>query len=538
MISAVSTWSDPPPQPSFGDRSKPASHLPPAEDWLWGTSLVLAVVLSAAFAATRSATIGAFVTASIAICATLITWLWTAWLERRSNRVATWRLMAACLAVLGAAQLASAVTVIDDRRITVLPAWIDLLRIAGAALGIAAIEPMIRRRRNQDTADWVLPGSAVIAAASSLVFLIIFRLATSKDLSHSSIDWLIAWAIVAVPLAASLLWWSAVLRPRPDWEFRSLRLAFGWLCLTVAMSGFALDRLLRENLVGPRTSWASLPAAALLATSALGILQHRLNGTFSWFGLTTNANSDPGLDYRHWLRTMVPYLAFAIAVTVAIDQILDWTGPRSAVIVTVISVFAATILVRQTRTQISNARAAKRLELARLELATQANIDPVTGLPNRRALDDRLAEEVERALRYKQPLSLCFIDLDHFKQVNDDHGHSAGDSALRQVGSLLRRTARGIDFVGRFGGEEFVVLVPGTWSEDAATLGERLRRAVAECSFTLTHDRPARLTISIGIAGLPEHAQDAGSLNDCADKALYTAKRSGRNQVVLYEPGT
>jgi diguanylate cyclase (GGDEF)-like protein len=200
-------------------------------------------------------------------------------------------------------------------------------------------------------------------------------------------------------------------------------------------------------------------------------------------------------------------------------------------------VFAALILLRQTLAQTNSARAAKQLEQARLELATRANIDPVTGLPNRRALDDRLAEEVERAQRYRQPLSLCFIDLDRFKQINDDHGHAAGDAALRQVGSLLRRTARGIDFVGRFGGEEFVVLVPGTWSVDAATLGERLCRAVAETSFDLTDDQTIRLTISIGIAGLPEHAQDAGSLNECADKALYTAKRSGRNQVVLYEPG-
>jgi diguanylate cyclase (GGDEF)-like protein len=225
------------------------------------------------------------------------------------------------------------------------------------------------------------------------------------------------------------------------------------------------------------------------------------------------------------------------AVSVAVGQLADSKGWETAIIAGGALLVAMYFLVEQLATQSRNARAAKRLEQTRLELATQASVDPVTGLPNRRALDDRLAEEVERALRYKQPLSLCFIDLDHFKSVNDGHGHAAGDAALAQVGSILRRTARGIDFVGRFGGEEFVVLVPGTWSEDAATLGERLRRAVAESTFNLEGNQPVRLTISIGIAGLPEHALDAQTLNEHADKALYVAKRSGRNQVVLFEPG-
>jgi diguanylate cyclase (GGDEF)-like protein len=218
-------------------------------------------------------------------------------------------------------------------------------------------------------------------------------------------------------------------------------------------------------------------------------------------------------------------------------QLVNPKGWQSAIIAGIALLVAMRVLVDQVVTQTRNRRAAKRLEQARLELATQASVDPVTGLPNRRALDDRLAEEVERALRYKQPLSLCFIDLDHFKNVNDEHGHAAGDAALAQVGAILRRTARGIDFVGRFGGEEFVVLVPGTWSEDAATLGERLRRAVAESTFDLGGNRSVRLTISVGIAGLPEHASDGHALNGYADKALYAAKRAGRNQVVLFDPG-
>jgi two-component system cell cycle response regulator len=236
------------------------------------------------------------------------------------------------------------------------------------------------------------------------------------------------------------------------------------------------------------------------------------------------------------LREVAPYVVIVAAATIAVRQLSDSSGWVRAIVAGVALLVAVGIVVRQVIMQTGQARAARQLEQARLDLATRANVDPVTGLPNRRALDDRLAEEVERALRYKQPLSLCFIDLDHFKNVNDDRGHAAGDAALRQVGAVLRRTARSIDFVGRYGGEEFVVLVPGTWSEDAATLGERLRRAVAESSFDLADNRPLRLTISVGVAGLPEHALDAGSLNDSADKALYGAKRSGRNRVILYDP--
>lgn len=534
-MSVVSTWSDPPPQPSAGDTGKPVSVIASAEDWLLGTLLVVAVVLGAAVDATQSATIAAFVTASLAVCASFVPWLWTAWLERRSDLVVPWRLMAACLGVFGAAELASAITAIGGRDLRLMPVWPDLLRLLAAALGIGATVAMVRRRRQSERIDRLLVGSGA-AAALSIFVLIALRLGSAKAAAPSPVDWLIAWAAMSVPLATTLIWCSALPWQRSDGEVSCISLAAGWLCLTAVMSGHALDRMRGDVLFSPRTSWAALSAGAFLGTVALGILRHRPSGNVSWLDRLINPSAEAGRGNRNWLRTVVPYLAFATAVTFAIDQAFAFKGPRSLIIVSVSSVFAAAILVRQTRVQVTNARAARRLELARLELATQANLDPVTGLPNRRALDDRLAEEVERAIRYKQPLSLCFIDLDHFKQVNDDHGHPAGDAALREVGALLRRTARGIDFVARFGGEEFVVLVPGTWSEDAATLGERLRRSVAEHTFRLAEDRPARLTISVGVAGLPEHAHDAASLSDRADRALYTAKRLGRDRVVLFEP--
>src|SRR5205085_2686434 len=124
--------------------------------------------------------------ASFATCAALVPWLWTAWLERRFDRVATWRLMTVGLGFVGAAQLSASVTVIDRRHVGAWPAWIDLLGIAGATLGLVAAEAMIRRHRRRGTVDWTIPGSCVVAAAAGLLILTVIRVASSRDLSHSS----------------------------------------------------------------------------------------------------------------------------------------------------------------------------------------------------------------------------------------------------------------------------------------------------------------------------------------------------------------
>ncbi|MER3438296.1 MAG: hypothetical protein C4346_12325, partial [Chloroflexota bacterium] len=121
------------------------------------------------------------------------------------------------------------------------------------------------------------------------------------------------------------------------------------------------------------------------------------------------------------------------------------------------------------------------------------------------------------------------VDIDRFKSINDSHGHQAGDLVLREVGNLLRRSARAVDFVGRYGGEEFVIVLPETWSDDAMVMAERTRRLVHGHRFTLPNGEAIRLSVSIGVAGLP-------TLLERADRALYAAKAGGRNRVVLYEP--
>jgi len=172
------------------------------------------------------------------------------------------------------------------------------------------------------------------------------------------------------------------------------------------------------------------------------------------------------------------------------------------------------------------------LELATLtaQYRDRAQLDPLTDLPNRAALDSRLLEEVERAVRYRHPMSLCFIDIDHFKAINDTAGHQVGDEILRGLADVLQATVRTPDFVARYGGEEFVVIAPGTWSADAAVLGRRIQAAVAR-GLPQPLGRP--VTVSIGIAGVPEHGREASAVLRVADIALYAAKRAGRNRVEI-----
>ncbi len=165
-------------------------------------------------------------------------------------------------------------------------------------------------------------------------------------------------------------------------------------------------------------------------------------------------------------------------------------------------------------------------------LGDAARTDPLTGLLNRRGFDELLARELQRSRRTKRPLSLLVGDLDGFKEVNDRHGHPAGDRVLRQVALVLPEGNRATDTVARLGGEEFAVVVPETDEQGAFIVAERLRRAIA--TAFATGDPP--LTISFGIVSFPTHAHDPQQLLQRADEALYAAKRLGRDRSVVHHP--
>lgn len=173
------------------------------------------------------------------------------------------------------------------------------------------------------------------------------------------------------------------------------------------------------------------------------------------------------------------------------------------------------------------------LEQKNQALDALARVDALTGLLNRRALDEQLALELARSQRYERALSLLMLDVDHFKRVNDVHGHEAGDQLLAVLGATLRQSIRTSDRAYRFGGEELVVMAPETPSAGALTLADRLRvRASAATQGMVTGPQ----TFSVGVAtlsSLPPDA-DARALRSAADAALYEAKRMGRDRVVLY----
>lgn len=177
---------------------------------------------------------------------------------------------------------------------------------------------------------------------------------------------------------------------------------------------------------------------------------------------------------------------------------------------------------------IANAQTYRKMEMISVT-------DELTGLYNRRFFTRQLQDEVARAHRFEHYVSLVMLDVDHFKKINDTFGHPVGDEILRQMGKILRDTARQSDIVSRYGGEEFCALLPEVDKTGAGYFGERIRQAIAQHDFSkqgVPEDK--RITISIGAASYPNDAMIVNELLEKADNALYHAKHLGRNRVCLY----
>lgn len=165
------------------------------------------------------------------------------------------------------------------------------------------------------------------------------------------------------------------------------------------------------------------------------------------------------------------------------------------------------------------------------KLEALSQIDELTQIPNRRHGMSRLESLISHSHRHGFEFTLLILDIDHFKLVNDKYGHKAGDDVLIQFASLLSNMARTSDTVYRYGGEEFVVLLPNTHADGGLTLAERFREAIEKQDFDIGADGPIHISASIGVAFFPEHGATMGQLFLAADKALYKAKGGGRNRV-------
>jgi diguanylate cyclase (GGDEF)-like protein len=169
-------------------------------------------------------------------------------------------------------------------------------------------------------------------------------------------------------------------------------------------------------------------------------------------------------------------------------------------------------------------------------LRAQSTKDPLTGLYNRRYLQEMLDREIRRAIRSEQALGVLMLDLDHFKNFNDTYGHDAGDAVLRETASFLVRSIRAEDFVCRYGGEEFVVILPTADLRAAEARAQRIRAKLRDLVILHNGRSLGLITASIGVAALPGHGTNEKDLLQAADAALYRAKREGRDRVAVADP--
>lgn len=247
--------------------------------------------------------------------------------------------------------------------------------------------------------------------------------------------------------------------------------------------------------------------------------------------LVTDVRTDPDFAPRFDEATALTtksVVAVPLAVRGRVLGVLELVNGPGAPDFTQDDLVAAAAIADFAAIALDNARNFQRIEELTLT-------DEHTGLGNARALRNALEREVERCRRFARPLSVLFFDLDHFKEVNDTHGHLVGSELLRQVGVALKETARAVDPAFRYGGDEFALLLLETNMEGAQRAGHRLLERFRRQRFTLAPGHERVLSISVGCASFPDHAQSAESLIAAADKAMYRVKRSGRNGVALPE---
>lgn len=489
---------------------------------------LIALVVNLLVPSTTARNVVATSLAALAATLAIVPAVWAATLASERGPFRRWVINTAGLLAVAAAELLTVIHTIsrpDDPPPPSLPVLIGL----GGLFGCAAVQFPVPGAYSGMRAR-ALIDATLAAVALVLVWITLAAQLSSVD-QASTTAWALATLALVAPLAATGANALAALSALAFRQEASL-LAGGWLLLTVVAGGIALA-FLRSTSSMAWTGWLVPPAMACLAFAAMEAMKapdmvpaqtpDHFPTTAPW-----------PLRERGIAPVAVPYLVFGAAVALAAVE--RATAALTPLYVAIGLGIATLIVARQVLGARIEEQLADALERAQADLQRQAMIDPVTELPNRRALMERLGQEVERALRYTDPLSVCFVDIDRFKTINDSHGHQAGDLVLREVGNLLRRSARAVDFVGRYGGEEFVIVLPETWSDDALVMAERTRRLVHGHRFTLPNGEAIRLSISIGIAGLPEHASDLPTLLERADRALYAAKAGGRNRVVLFEP--
>ncbi|TMB50716.1 MAG: diguanylate cyclase [Chloroflexi bacterium] len=241
---------------------------------------------------------------------------------------------------------------------------------------------------------------------------------------------------------------------------------------------------------------------------------------------------------RSWVLSAVVLAALAGMTTTALAawSYMGWRLNRLARILEVTLTEDAPVVVKEAGIPAERrlARAFNAAAGAFFQFEARATHDRLTGVANRETLLTVLLAEVERASRHYKPLSVAFIDIDRFKPINDTYGHNSGDAVLRQVADIIVDNIRPSDLFGRYGGEEFMLILPESLPAEAVDVAERLRSVVAQTPLAIATGQSVNITISIGVAGGTGHELQVDALVDQADAAMYAAKGLGRNRTYAY----
>ena len=323
--------------------------------------------------------------------------------------------------------------------------------------------------------------------------------------------------VILAALAVVALSWS------PPAVHRSLQLiAVGLTMFVVADIAYGYLLIHSEYTAGGPLDSLWIIAFSLFALA--GALQPRLSPGDTEAAVPERAKTERRAS---WL----PYGALAVGSAILVSA--EWDTPfvsHLSILLIGIGV-AAVIAVRQFLAQGELISLQAELHEAHKELARLASHDSLTTMRNRRSIEQTLADELAVARRYGRELSILFIDLDHFKRINDTHGHAAGDDVLKATSRLIETCTRAADVAGRWGGEEFVVIMSETGPRSAFDLAERIRERVEEHLFSFEGDSE-HLSCSIGVSTHPKDGMDSARLIAAADGAAYAAKRGGRNLVI------
>jgi len=398
-----------------------------------------------------------------------------------------------------------------------------------------------RRRLGSPVSSTAAVLVLLLAGLLSALVLMLHRQASRTNVQQATVQ-----LRTAAELAA-----AALLRERADLRTRATRLAASpRLQRAVARDDLrelrAIARANRATVVVGGTRIGRLPAQPRLATTA--VLRTHVSVAAR---LTLALPLRPALFAKIRGRLLLPAHATLLIATrhsrssiaatsvygsallapgvrvVAVEPRVDVAARTAAYTHRLVVAALLTLLVAI----VVAGRLARPLRTMVGDLSHRADADALTGLANRRLLDERLRDEVERAARYETHLALVLLDIDDFKRINDRYGHPCGDDVLQAVARVLNNSVREIDLVGRFGGEEFAVILPGTAAVGGVRVAEQIRDALTTLELVAPNGDDVAVTASFGVADFPE-APTLEELVERADSRLYRAKQSGKNRVV------